>query len=82
MKKQNYAKITEWKKENTDRIQILPKKKDHLPERIQLAIDQNLGKSRQDYIINAVKQRLDADGIPIIPDDLPQEKHNSLCIAK
>ena len=64
MTKQNYAAINKWKSENTDRIQILPRKSDQLPQRIQQAVDAGLSKSRQSYIIEAVKARLDADGIP------------------
>ena len=64
MAKQNYEKINQWKAQNTDRIQILPRKEDHIPERIKLAVDSGKGKSRQDYIINAVKSKLDEDGIP------------------
>ena len=64
MTKQNYAAINKWKSENTDRIQILPRKSDQLPQRIQQAVDAGLSKSRQSYIIEAVKARLDSDGIP------------------
>ena len=66
MAKQNYAKINEWKSRKTDRIQILPRKEEHIPERIQIAIDAGGAKSRQEYIIEAVKRRLDFDGIPTI----------------
>lgn len=71
MPKQNYAKIREWQGENTDRIQILARKSDHLPERIQQAIDAGKAKSRQSYIIAAVKDALDRDGIPA-PDTQQQ----------
>ena len=64
MPKQNYAAISKWKSEKTDRIQILPRKEEQLPARIQQAVDAGLSKSRQSYIIEAVKARLDADGIP------------------
>ena len=70
MVKQNYAAINKWKQDKTERIQILPRKEEHLSERIQQAIDQGLSKSRQSYIIEAVKQRLAADGIP---EPVPEE---------
>lgn len=69
MAKQNYAAINKWKQEKTERIQILPRKEEHLTERIQQAVDAGLSKSRQSYIIEAVKARLDADGIPAVEDE-------------
>lgn len=64
MTKRDYAAINQWKKDKTERIQILPRKEEHLSARIQQAVDAGLSKSRQSYIIEAVKARLDADGIP------------------
>lgn len=62
MAKQDYTKINNWKKENTDRIQILPHKDDRLPERIENAINAGKSASRQAYIIEAVKERLEREG--------------------
>lgn len=67
MKKQNYAKINEWKHAKTDRIQILPRKDLRMPERLQMAVDKTGANSRQAYIIDAINRKLDADGIPILP---------------
>ena len=71
MPKQNYGAINRWKNENTDRIQILPRKTEHIPERIQLAIDCGKAASRQAYIINAIREALKRDGIPEIKEDSP-----------
>ena len=58
MTKQNYSAINKWKSENTEHIQILPRKSEHISERIQLAIDQGKAKSRQAYILDAVKKNI------------------------
>lgn len=68
MAKQNYEAISKWKSENTERIQILPRKSEHISERIQLAIEQGKAKSRQAYILDAIKKALEADGIPTLED--------------
>lgn len=68
--KQNIQAISKWQAENTDMVRFRTRKADHIPERIQIAVDAGKDKSRQAYIVNAVKQRLDADGIPIIPNDV------------
>lgn len=62
--KQNTKAIQEWQEANTDLIRIRSRKTDQIPQRIQQAVDAGLSKSRQSYIIEAVKQRLAADGIP------------------
>lgn len=69
MAKQNYAAINKWKSENADRIQILPRKDEHIPERIQMAIDAGHAKSRQAYILKAINDALERDGIPRIVDE-------------
>lgn len=63
MAKQNYALQNAWKKENTDRIQITPRKDLRLPERIAAAVDAGRAGSRQEYIIGAICERLERDGI-------------------
>ncbi len=67
-KKQDIKAIDAWQSENIERIVIKPRKADHISERIQIAIDRGLTKSRQAYILDAVKKALDADGIPVIKD--------------
>lgn len=62
--KQNTKAIDAWQLQNIDKILIKPRKSDQLPQRIQQAVEAGLSKSRQSYIIEAVKQRLAADGIP------------------
>jgi len=69
MPKQNYENINKWKAEKTDRIQILPRKEEHIPERIQMAIDAGKSASRQAYIIKAIERALENDGIPSIKED-------------
>ena len=64
MAKQNYALQNAWKRENTDRIQITPRKQLHLPERIAAAVEAGRAGSRQEYIIGAICERLERDGIP------------------
>ena len=65
-KKQDIKAIDAWQSENIERIVIKPRKDDHVSERIQIAIDRGIAKSRQAYILDAVKRALDADGIPTI----------------
>ena len=67
--KQNNKAIREWKKENTDLIQFRVRKHEHLPERVQQAVDEGFGKSRQAYMIEAIKTALAADGIPERQDE-------------
>lgn len=62
MPPQNYANIKRWQLENTDRIEIKPRKDLRIPDRIQHAIDAGRAASRQDYIINAVLAALERDG--------------------
>lgn len=65
-KKQDTKAIDAWQSENIERIVIKPRKADRISERIQIAIDSGITKSRQAYILDAVKRALDADGIPEI----------------
>lgn len=60
-KKQNTKKIDEWQAENVERIVIKPRKEDRISERIQALIDAGKCKSKQAYIINAVKSKLEED---------------------
>lgn len=66
--KQNTQAIDAWNRENTDLIRVRARKEEHMNERIQIAIDRGITKSRQAYILDAVRKALDADGIPKIED--------------
>ena len=66
---QNIKAIDAWQAENIEKILIKPRRSEHISERIQLAIEQGKAKSRQAYIIEAVKKALEADGIPTLEED-------------
>ena len=66
--KQNLKAIDAWQAENVERIVIKPNKKEHISERIQIAIDRGITKSRQAYILDAIRKALEADDIPMIED--------------
>ncbi len=63
-KKQDTKAIAAWAKENTDLIQFRARKHEHLPERVQQAVDQGYAKSRQAYMLEAIRRALESDGIP------------------
>lgn len=67
--KQNLKAIDAWQAENIERIVIKPNKREHISDRIQLAVDRGITKSRQAYILDAIKKALEADGIPQIEDE-------------
>ena len=67
-KKQDTKAIDAWQTENVERIVIKPRKADHISERIQIAIDRGITKSRQAYILDAIKRSLEADAIPMIEE--------------
>ena len=62
--KQDTKAIAAWMKEKTDLVQFRARKHEHLPERVQQAVDAGFGKSRQAYMIDAIKAALLSDGIP------------------
>lgn len=66
--KQNLKAIDAWQAENVERIVIKPNKKEHISDRIQIAIDRGIAKSRQAYILDAIRKALEADEIPMIED--------------
>ena len=66
--KQNLKAIDAWQAENVERIVIKPNKKEHISERIQIAIDRGITKSRQAYILDAIRKALEADDISMIED--------------
>lgn len=61
-KKEVYDYIKKWNSENTDRLEIKPRKELDIPNRIEMAIACNVAKSKSDYIIGAILQRLERDG--------------------
>lgn len=63
-KKQNNQAIIAWQKENTELIRIHVRKNEQLSERIAQAVEAGKDNSRQSYILNAVRTRLEADGFP------------------
>lgn len=63
-KKQDWTKTAAWQAVNVDRIEIKPRKDLHLLDRIAAAVDAGRAGSRQDYIIGAICERLERDGIP------------------
>ena len=67
--KQNFRVIDDWQRENVERIVIKPNRKQHISDRIQIAIDRGLAKSRQAYILAAIQKALEEDGIPELDDD-------------
>jgi len=66
--KQNTQAIDAWNRENTDLIRIRARKEERLNERIQIAIDRGITKSRQAYILDAVRKALEEDGIPMLEE--------------
>ena len=66
--KQNLKAIDAWQAENVERIVIKPNKKEHISDRIQIAIDRGITKSRQSYILEAIRKALEADDIPDVED--------------
>lgn len=66
--KQNIQAIDAWNRENTDLIRIRARKEEHLNERIQIAIERGITKSRQAYILDAVRKALEDDDIPMIEE--------------
>ena len=63
-KKQDTKAIAAWAKENTDLIQFRARKHEHLPERVQEAVDQGFAKSRQAYMLEAIRKALAENGVP------------------
>lgn len=67
--KQNTKAIQAWMDEKTDMIKIRARKEERMPERIQMALDKGIAKSRQTYILDAIRKALEADGIPELKDN-------------
>ena len=64
MVKQNIAKINQWKAAKVTRINLEFRNDTGLIQRIQEAVAQGKAKSRQAYIIEAVRAALERDAIP------------------
>lgn len=64
MVKQDAAKIRAWKRANTDRIFLEARKSLAWPDRLAQAVQKGYASSKQEYIIQAVEDRLRRDGIP------------------
>ena len=63
--KEQMEKIAKYQKANNEQILIKPRKEDRISERIQILIDEKKVSSKQAYIIQAVKNQLERDGLPI-----------------
>ena len=63
--KKQIDKIAEYQKANNEQILIKPRREDRISERIQVLVEQGRATSKQAYIIQAVKNQLDADGVPV-----------------
>lgn len=61
--KKSTATKNRWNTAHYDQIKLTAKKGERIPELLSVAIDRGIAPSRQAYIIDAIKQRLDADGI-------------------
>ena len=72
--KQNTKAITSWKKDNIDIIRLEPKKSAHIPARVQLAVNAGKSTSRQAYILSAILEKLERDGIPVLEDASTSEE--------
>ena len=68
--KEQMQKIAQYQRENNEQILLKPRKSDRISERIELAIQHGKAKSRQDYILRAVKEALERDGFPLDFDNL------------
>lgn len=63
--KQNIQKISEWQMQNVDRIEIKPNKSLKINERINIALTKGYKGKRQTYIIDAILEKLEKDGITL-----------------
>lgn len=69
MAKQDAKKINAWKAANITRLNIEVRKDSGILERIQAAVDAGVAKSRQAYIVEAIRAALDRDGIPEVEQE-------------
>ena len=70
LSKKQIEKMAIYPTEHVEQILIKPRKDDRISERIQFLIEQNRTKSKQAYIIEAVKKQLEADGVPVDFDQI------------
>lgn len=54
--------IDKWQAANVERITIKPNLKYRIGERVQTAVDAGISPSRQAYIIDAIREKLERDG--------------------
>ena len=66
--KKQMDKIAEYQKANNEQILIKQRREDRISERIQVLIDAKKTTSKQAYIIQAVKNQLERDGVPNAED--------------
>ena len=66
--KKQMDKIAEYQKANNEQILIKPRREDRISERIQVLIDAKKTTSKQAYILQAVKNQLERDGVPNAED--------------
>ena len=67
--KEQIDKIAKYQKANNEQILIKPRKEDRISERIQVLIDAKRTTSKQAYIIQAIKNQLELDGVPVDFDE-------------
>lgn len=63
--KKQIDKIAKYQKANNEQILIKPRREDRISERIQVLVERGETPSKQAYIIRAVKNQLEADGVPV-----------------
>ncbi|MBQ4090538.1 MAG: hypothetical protein IJC56_11785 [Clostridia bacterium] len=71
--KQNIKAIDAWQAEHVEKILIKPRKEEHISDRIKIAIERGYAKSKQGFIIDAVRKALDELGIPNIEEGQESE---------
>ena len=62
--KAHMAATRRYRAKSLDRIEVQARKELRFPDRIAAAVEAGRAASRQDYIIRAISEALDRDGIP------------------
>lgn len=73
MARANIGKINEWKAANVSRINLEIRNDTGIMEALQSAVSAGFAKSRQSYILNAVRAALERDGIQLPNKEAPGE---------